>query len=162
MNEIIASLDGKRWSSSQTLNSEGPLDSHPLSTQTYGNLQASSYLPIPTKWKHIHGDVPGKLGRFLALPASTPFSTNNIHLAPIVCRGHFQVQWVMLRKLKAVPTFKEKLNNMSRQIHLSTSHHHTTSQCYHHFPGCPGSKTGMSCVSLPYYSPKNIYPGLPW
>lgn len=32
----------------------------------------------------------------------------------------------MLRKLTAVPTFKERLNNMASQIHLSTSDHHTT------------------------------------
>ena len=33
----------------------------------------------------------------------------------------------MLRKLTAVPTFKERLNNMASQIHLSTSDHHNTS-----------------------------------
>ena len=170
INQIIDTWDGKLWSSCQTLNSEGPLDSHPLSTQTYGNLQASSYLPIPTNWKYIRGDVPGKLGRFSALPASTPFFTSNIHLAPIECRAHFQVQWVMLRKLTAVPTFKERLNNMASQIHFSTSDHHTTSA--NTFP--PDFSVSGNVITIflvahvqkqgchacfPYsYLPKDIYP----
>lgn len=88
---------------------------------------SSEFLAILTHWKFIHGDVPGKLGQISALPASIPFSTNNIHLPLIVCRAHFQVLWVMLRKLKAVPTFMERLN-MSSRIHLSTPHHYIPKQ----------------------------------
>ena len=46
--------------------------------------------------------------------------TNNIHLAPTVCRAQFEILQVMLRKPKAVPTFKERLYNVSSQINLST------------------------------------------
>lgn len=96
--------------------------------------------------------------------------TNNIHLVPTGCRAQFRVLHAMLRKPKAILIFRERLNNMSNQIHLSTSHYHTTfknsfpswlpyfSNVITIFPSFPGSKTGVSYFSLRYYSPKDIYP----
>ena len=76
----------------------------------------------------------------------------------------------MLRKLTAVPTFKERLNNMASQIHLSTSDHRTTSA--YTFP--PDFSVSGNVITIflvihvqkqgchaciPYsYLPKDIYP----
>lgn len=142
----------------QTLNSEGPLDSHPLSTQTYRNLDI--ILPTNSYQLEVHPwRCPRQTRKVSALPASTPFFTNNIRFSTHCMQSSFLGSVGNAKEIDGlIPAFKERLNNMASQIHLSTSDYHTTSakhfpsdfsvsgNIYHHFPGCPCSKTGMSCL----------------